>query len=198
MDEIVKLAYRLYDDALDAVCNNNISAAVTGLEKSIMIYDKDIAALNLLGLCYYRLCCFNLARKHWIKSFTLDKLDNPAKEYLELLASPDAKKLMRAYSQGFEALSENNVRLGISIFRTIANQYPDLVEPYLILGLSFYHNRRYIKAYRNWRKALSLDRGNIKASQYLTSFLPVKLKRIGLYSLIAMSFVLLIIYFLMR
>jgi tetratricopeptide (TPR) repeat protein len=197
MDDLKKSAYILYDNALKAVSENNISEALSYLNQSVEICGEDKDTLNLLGLCHYSLCDFDLARQYWSMILAADKEDNRAERYLEYLNSQETVKLILEYRLGLKSLSDKPAGKGIQVFLTIIKQYPDLVEPYLIAGLYYYNARRYAKAAGYWTKVLKLDRGNPKAGKYLAALSTDTAVRFGEYNLAALcvagvSFILLI------
>ena len=74
---------RLYNEGLEAALAQDLSAAATLLEQSILFDKNNYQARNLLGLVYAETGRMADALKHWIVSNSLVSENNPAAGYIE-------------------------------------------------------------------------------------------------------------------
>jgi|GEM_PF-1252217 len=167
MDKINTQAKIFYNNALSLIEVNNITNAVNELEKSVYLNPNDSDSLNVLGLCCYFLCDFNSAFLYWKRSSEINKSDNRSRLYLEFLQSNKFNNLVIQYNNGLEKINEEKIDEAISIFENISKGFPDLIEPYIILGLCHYYLQDTKKAFDYWQKARYRDRGNMKLNDYL-------------------------------
>ena len=79
---IKRLADYYYNTGLTYVRKNEISAAIEKLLQSLALSRENINALNLLGLCFYRMGEYEKANKFWRESLLIEGTDNPASYYL--------------------------------------------------------------------------------------------------------------------
>ena len=157
---IIQKAFILYNEALDLLKENNLSGAHTKLIQSVSLYAKDSNMLNLLGLCSFSLCDFNLAHQSWAQSLRVQEKDNKATEYLAVLESNNFKKLMSNYNLSLEYIHTDKMEKGINVLQKIIEDQADLVEPYLIIALCQIALDNHKEAGLYCRKALEKDAGN--------------------------------------
>ncbi|SFM01497.1 tetratricopeptide repeat protein [Halanaerobium salsuginis] len=155
-----------YQNAVELVKNNNVSEAITELKLCLKFDAKNIAVLNLLGLAYYLKCRFDKAEKTWRKSLALKNSDNKARDYLELITKKDFKELRDEYRK---ILFNEDTAQGrkIKFLKRLIEEYDELIEPYVILGLLYKREGKYQEALKYFYQAYELDSGNKNIKNYI-------------------------------
>ena len=161
------MAHVLYNKAYQSLEEHDISTAFKYLKQSLVYYADDIEALNLAGICSFLLCDFSAAHTYWKRSIEIDDQNNRAKKYIEYLISDSFKTLLNEYNLSIESISNKRYEEAIEHIEKIIEKEPDLVEPYIILGLCCYKLKDYNKAMKYWRNAGTRDTGNAKVKSYM-------------------------------
>ena len=79
MNKIKISAIEYYNSAIESVKENNITNAISMLEKAYEVESKNIEINNLLGLCYFKKCYFKKAIFIWERSIEIDsEINNKA------------------------------------------------------------------------------------------------------------------------
>ena len=99
-----KLFSYYYNMGLKRARSNEITLAANSLLTAVALKADDINALNLLGLCYYRLGKLPTAEYCWMKSLYFNNANNPALEYVKSVR--DEKKNLEDCVLSIEALIE--------------------------------------------------------------------------------------------
>lgn len=162
-------AAQKFNNALLLIRKNELSKAVDELSKSIKLYSEDIETLNLLGLCQYWQCNFDKAYFYWNKSLEISLTDNEAQRYLKTLKSAEFEKMVLIYNNGIELINQGEYSGAISSFEQIINNDSDLIEPYILTGLSYIGLNKFGKAREFFGVALKKDKNNINSLRYLNS-----------------------------
>jgi len=155
-----------YKEAINSIKNNNVSDAIDDLKLCLKFNSKSVSALNLLGLAYYLKCRFDKAEKIWRKSLSLQKDNNKARDYLELITKQDFKEIRREYKNIlFSDQAAKNEK--IRFLKRLIEEYDELIEPYVILGLLYKKDENYEKALKYFYQAYDLDSGNQNIKNYI-------------------------------
>ncbi|TDO94439.1 tetratricopeptide repeat protein [Halanaerobium saccharolyticum] len=155
-----------YKDAMNSIKNNNVSDAVDELKLCLKFNSKSVSALNLLGLAYYLKCRFDKAEKTWRKSLSLQRDNNKARDYLELITKQDFKEIRKEYKD-ILFNDEANRNEKIQFLKKLTAEYDELIEPYVILGLLYKKDENYEKALEYFYQAYDLDSGNQNIKNYI-------------------------------
>ncbi|SIQ64526.1 tetratricopeptide repeat protein [Halanaerobium kushneri] len=155
-----------YREAMKLIKNNNVSDAIDELKLCLKFNSKSVSALNLLGLAYYLKCRFDKAEKTWRKSLSLQKDKNKARDYLELITKQDFKEIRKEYKEIlFNDETEKNRK--IKFLKRLIEEYDELIEPYVILGLLYKKEENYEEALKYFYQAYELDSGNQNIKNYI-------------------------------
>ena len=151
---------------MNSIKNNNVSDAIDKLKLCLKFNSKNVSALNLLGLAYYLKCRFDKAEKTWRKSLSLKKEDNKARDYLELITKNDFKEIRKEY-KNILFNDEAKQKEKIKFLKTLIEEYDELIEPYVILGLLYKKKENYSEALKYFYQAYELDSGNDNIKNYI-------------------------------
>jgi len=155
-----------YKEAMNLIKNNNVSDAIDELKLCLKFNSKSVSVLNLLGLAYYLKCRFDKAEKTWRKSLSLKKDKNKARDYLELITKQDFKEIRKEYKNIlFSDEAEKNQK--IKFLKKLIEEYDELIEPYVILGLLYKKEENYEEALKYFYQAYELDSGNQNIKNYI-------------------------------
>lgn len=155
-----------YRQAMNSIKNNNVSEAIDELKLCLKFNSKSVDALNLLGLSYYLKCRFDKAEKTWKKSLSLKKENNKARDYLELITKKDFKEIRKEYKKIlFNDKADREEK--IKFLKKLIEEYDELIEPYVILGLLYKKESNYSEALKYFYKAYDLDSGNQNIKNYI-------------------------------
>ncbi|RAK04928.1 TolA-binding protein [Halanaerobium saccharolyticum] len=155
-----------YKDAMNSIKDNNVSDAIDELKLCLKFNSKSVSALNLLGLAYYLKCRFDKAEKTWRKSLTLQRDNNKARDYLELITKQDFKEIRKEYKH-ILFNDEANRTEKIRFLKRLIEEYDELIEPYVILGLLYKKDENYEEALEYFYQAYDLDSGNQNIKNYI-------------------------------
>lgn len=155
-----------YKDAVNYIKDNNVSAAIDQLKLCLKFNSKSVSALNLLGLAYYLKCRFDKAEKTWRKSLSLQRDNNKARDYLELITKQDFKEIRKEYKHIlFNDVANRNEK--IRFLKRLIEEYDELIEPYVILGLLYKKDENYEEALKYFYQAYDLDSGSQNIKNYI-------------------------------
>lgn len=155
-----------YKAAMNSIKNNNVSDAIDELKLCLKFNSKSVSALNLLGLAYYLKCRFDKAEKIWRKSLSLRTDNNKARDYLELITKQDFKEIRKEYKNILFS-DEVDQKEKIRFLKRLIEEYDELVEPYVILGLLYKKDGNYEEALKYFYQAYDLDSGNQNIKNYI-------------------------------
>lgn len=155
-----------YKEAMNSIKNNNVSDAIDELKLCLKFNSKSVSALNLLGLAYYLKCRFDKAEKTWLKSLSIQKDNNKARDYLELITKKDFKEIRQEYKNIlFNDETDQNKK--IKFLKRLIEKHDELIEPYVILGLLYKKEENYEEALKYFYQAYDLDSGNENIKNYI-------------------------------
>ncbi len=176
MNYQVRTGFRLFEKifsfyfnkGLESAKNNNISLALDSLTKALSYNPYSTDALNLTGLCLYRLGRFKNAEFYWLRSIEIDSTSNQALSYLGDLKK-SMENLESEYSVVMDLLEKKNYRKALGLFdeKVYAkfSKSVDILNFLGILNLLSGNNRQAIKI---WKEVLIIDTMNYDALSYLT------------------------------
>lgn len=170
MSSLIEISNKYYNDSLNLVKDNKISTAIKNLEKALKYYCKDVDTLNLMGLCKYKLCDFAGACFYWHKSLEYRPDNNRAQYYLDIIEGEEFTKLLETYNEGISRYNKGDYEESIKIIKDINKKNEEWIEPYIILGLSYYNLEDYSCAKRYLEAGINKDIGNNKYLPYLLEF----------------------------
>lgn len=167
MSSLIEISKKYYNDSLELVKDNKISVAVKKLEKALKYYCRNVDILNLMGLCKYKLCDFAEASFYWHKSLEYRSDNNRASYYLSILEGKEFEEILEIYNKGIAKYNEGNYKEAIKIIKVINKKDEEWIEPYIIIGLSYYNLKKYSDAKRYLEKGIKKDIGNNKYLSYI-------------------------------
>ena len=155
-----------YKKAVNLIKNNNVSGAIAELKLCLKFNSKSVPVLNLMGLAYYLKCRFDKAEKTWRKSLSIQKADNKARDYLELITKEDFKEIRKEYKD-ILFNDEANQNEKVKFLKRLIEEYNELIEPYVILGLLYKKEGDYEEALKYFYQAYDLDSGSQNIKNYI-------------------------------
>ncbi len=170
---IDKMSYASYNKGLDLAKENDISNAIIELNKAITYDSANIAALNLLGLCYDRIGRVADACKYWIRSCLIAD-ENVAQKYLNVVEESVAEReklneSIKMYNQAIIYLKQDSLDIAIIQLKNAIDRNHQFVDAYNLLALIYIRQNEGDKAIRLLKKVLDIDIRNDKALRYLES-----------------------------
>ncbi len=155
-----------YKKTMNLMMDNNITEAISELKLSLKLNPRHNASLNMLGFCYYLKCRFDRAEEVWNKSLSIKKDYNEAEEYLNLLNDEEFSRMRIEYKK---MLFSDDKKTGkkIRFLKKVIKEHSDLIEPYIVLGLTYMHKKRFKKALQYFNQAYERDKGSANIQKYI-------------------------------
>lgn len=147
---------------------DRITLAVRKLETAIAMDSGNWEALNVLGLCYYKMGEFSKSKVVWQESTKEYGQDNPAWDYLDTLKSQKFDEFCEKFNDALGLAQQGNYKKAIKVLDGVRKQGFCSVSLLNLLGLCFYGNGKYGKAITLWKSVLTLDKDNPRANDYIT------------------------------
>lgn len=166
MNDLINMSFIYYNKALDYIDKNSISSAKEELEKAVKIYLKDIDILNLLGICEYYLCDFNMANYYWNKSIRIVREGNIASDYLDKLKTDEFSIFINKYNKGLDYFSNEKYVEAIEIFNGLLNYENKFIEIYEILIIAYLEMGDITNAQKYLELFSKFDVGNKRIEVY--------------------------------
>lgn len=169
--KIYALSDAFYNKSLRQVKNNELSAAIINLKKSITLCKTNINARNLLGLIYYKIGKMGDALKHWVISSSYQKSENRATDYL-ILAQQNPKTLdmyndsIKFYNLALNYINQNNDDIGTIQLKKSLELNPDFIDALNLLALCYIYQDESTKAKKLLEHVLEIDNTNPTATKY--------------------------------
>jgi len=166
-----RLSDVFYNKGLRCAKNDNMTDAVTALQKSVTFNKKNIAARNLLGLVYYNIGLVSDALKHWILSVSTEKGNNPARKYLDAFQR-DQQQLerfadsLRMYNLSLAYLKQKSEDMAIIQLKKAIELNENFVDAMNLLCLCYFVSKQKSKALPLVENALRIDSGSVVAVNY--------------------------------
>lgn len=176
MNDLINMSFIYYNKALDYIDKNSISSAKEELEKAVKIYLKDIDILNLLGICEYYLCDFNMANYYWNKSIRIVREGNIASDYLDKLKTDEFSIFINKYNKGLDYFSNEKYVEAIEIFNGLLNYENKFIEIYEILIIAYLEMGDITNAQKYLELFSKFDVGNKRIEVYKKELGEKKLK----------------------
>lgn len=189
-DDIRKPAYKnllgladvYYNQGLDYARNGTISLAIDSLRRAVALNKNHVQALNLLGLCYYRIGEFTLAFREWIFSLNARPRGNRAQMYLSEIEKNESMMAqitacVRCYNRAVEYVKDDNEELAIMQLKKAVERIPDMVNAQLLLALLRIKAKDYFNAQTGLRKVLAIDSENELALKYMGELEKIRARR---------------------
>ena len=176
MNDLINMSFIYYNRALECIDKNNISGAKENLEKAIEIYLKDIDILNLLGICEYYLCDFNMANYYWNKSIRINNERNIAIDYIDKLKTDEFNSLINRYNEGLDYFNREKYEEAIEIFNGLLKSENKFIEIYEILVVAYLESGDTVSAQRYIELLSKMDTGNKSIEIYKDKLLEIKNK----------------------
>lgn len=166
---IENLSRFYYNQGLRQARERQIGTAVQSLTKSVSYDSGNIQAWNLAGLCYYRLGKYKTAQYCWKQSLQRQVAGNAAAEYLADLSS-DLEEAAPYFAM-VASLSKNRKykQAAAVLSKEICSRFDSGTALLNYLGLLLALSGRISGAVKCWTTALSIDRSNAAAAQYLAA-----------------------------
>lgn len=175
--KISKISNRLYNKGLEQVNINDLSGAISSLNKSISFNKGNINARNLLGLIYFEIGHIGDAFKQWVLSSNIRKEDNFANEYID-----DLRQSMRSfekyndsikmYNQAIIYLKQKSDDMAIIQLKKAVDINPKFIDAHNLLSLCYLMQNNKNKAVESINKVLSIDISNQIALNYYKEIYP--------------------------
>ena len=166
-----KLSIRLYNEALEAAREMDLSGAAEKLEQSLLFDKSNMQARNLLGLIYCETGRIADALKHWIISTSMVKDNNPAVGYMDFLQKNGREMekyndAVRMYNQALLYLNHGSDDMAIIQLKKAVDSNPDFIDAYNLLTLCCIEENNYKRAQHFIDIVLKKDKKNPKALKY--------------------------------
>jgi TolA-binding protein len=148
-----------------------LSKAIHLLKKSIRLNTYHIPSKNLLGLIELEIGNIGEALKLWILSTSLQKENNPAKEYLQIIQDDHKrfekyKASLQLYNQALKYLHQKNEDVAMIRLKKAVSLNENFIEAKNLLAFCYIYQKQYHKAMEQVRSVLTIDKGNEKALYY--------------------------------
>lgn len=163
-----------YNKGLEQAGVRDLSGAIESLKMSVLLDKTNIAARNLLGLCYFESGEVVEALSHWVVSKNFRTVGNPAADYVAEVQSKktdfdEKAAAARKFNKVLENASNENYDMALIQLKKIVSQCPGFLKGQLLLALFYMEKKAYARAERALRNVLKVDTGNSMARRYLKS-----------------------------
>ena len=167
--------HELYGDALRLIKDSRIKEGMKLLDKALIIDDKDVEVLNLMGLCNYIYCNFKRARYYFEKSSKLEK-KNKATQYMLTMYSREFYSIYDKYRCSLVLIDNRKYSNAINMVEELKVLNKELITPYEILYLLYRNIGKEDLAFENIEMAYILDKSNEDIARYYNEELKERLK----------------------
>lgn len=165
MDYTMKLTYQShfwYNDGLKKANIRDLTGAIASLRRSLQYNRGNIAARNLLGLCYYGRGEVVEALVEWILSKNFQSHDNIANYYISKIQEVPGEleainQAVKRFNQSIEYAKDYSEDMAIIQLKKAVAEHPTYVKAYQLLALCYIHTEQYANARTALRAAHKLD-----------------------------------------
>ncbi len=172
INRIKTLSLKQYNRGVYCAREGEYSAAIAALSQCVLFDKKNYVARNLLGIAYFQVGMIGDALKQWIISESMKSSKNPASKYIYELQKNgrtlekynDAVSL---YNKAIERFRNGSDDLALIELKKAVDFNPNLVDAYNIMAAYYIGKKDKKKAKFYIEKALSKDKHNPKALEYL-------------------------------
>ena len=160
-----------YNRGLSFAERGHVSDAIDALERSLSFDKYNIAARNLLGLCYFKLGRYGDALLHWRASQEAQESDNLANEYIDFIIfnerhTDKINHSLQIYNSALDHLHNGNTDVAVMRLKKCVELNPDFVDALCLLALAYISLDQPAKGEPYIRRALQIDPSNEKALSY--------------------------------
>lgn len=162
---------RLYNKGLEQAKVRDLTGAAKSLEQSILFDKNNYIARNLLGLVYHEKGQIADALKQWIVSASIERKNNPASRYMDILQK-DGRKMekkndaVQFYNQAISYLQQGSDDLALIQLKRALEYNDNFVEACNLMTLCCLQEKNFDRASYFVQKALKIDQYNPLALHY--------------------------------
>ena len=165
MDYTMKITYQShywYNDGLKKANIRDLTGAISSLRRSLQYNRGNIAARNLLGLCYYGRGEVVEALVEWILSKNFQSHDNIANYYISKVQEVPGEleainQAVKRFNQSLEFAKQYSEDMAIIQLKKAVAEHPTYVKAYQLLALCYIQTEQYSNARTALRAAHKLD-----------------------------------------
>lgn len=165
MDYTMKLTYQShfwYNDGLKKANIRDLTGAIASLRRSLQYNRGNIAARNLLGLCYYGRGEVVEALVEWILSKNFQSHDNIANYYISKVQEVPGEleainQAVKRFNQSLEYAKQYSEDMAIIQLKKAIAEHPSYVKAHQLLALCYIQTEQYANARTVLRAAHKLD-----------------------------------------
>ena len=166
------LSNQWYNDGLKKANIRDLSGAVASLKKSLQFNRDNVAARNLLGLCYYGRGEVVEALVEWVISKNIKSHGNIANYYIKKVQESQAElevinQAIKRYNQALLYCQQGGEDLAAIQLKKVIAAHPTFLKAYQLLTLLYIQTEQYSKARQLIRKAHKLDTTNETTLRYM-------------------------------
>lgn len=147
-------------EALKNIKKGKTKKAEKILEQLILLNNCNTRTLNLLGLCKYTYCNFQLAHRIWEVSYNKDG-NNKAKKYLEKLRSSQEQRLQKMFKIAVDNIKVKRYEEAAITLNEIIEMNGELIPPKILLASIETNTNKIKKMYRTI-EIYKIDETNIE------------------------------------
>lgn len=170
--KFIYLSNQWYNDGLKRANIRDLSGAIVSLKKSLQFNRDNIAARNLLGLCYYGRGEIVEALVEWVISKNIKTHGNIANYYIKKVQETQSEldtnnQAIKKYNQCLVYCQQGGEDLAAIQLKKVIAAHPTFLKAYQLLALLYIQTEQYAKARQLIRKAHKLDTTNEITLRYL-------------------------------
>lgn len=156
---MIENLYQFYfNQGLGSAKNDYLTLAVESLKKAVVLKADAAEAWDLMGLCYYRMGRFGNSRFCWGQSASFSRLwQNDIEE----------EKLHLCLQQIEPLLKKKRFKKAVRIFEKMTASIEGKAHLLSFAGMIKLKSKDYKGAVSDFTQALTIDRSNSKAAEYL-------------------------------
>lgn len=160
-----QISNHLYNEALQLADQRRLSEAAEKLALALRYYKSNTKARNLQGLICFELGEIYQALSAWNISLSLDRVDNPARDYLERLRRSAQQievldQTVRKFNQALAYCRQGDYDLAEIQLKNILENFPHFVQALRLQALLEMRESRYDRAMKLLEEANRTDRSD--------------------------------------
>lgn len=166
------LSNQWYNDGLKKANIRDLSGAIASLKRSLQFNRDNVAARNLLGLCYYGRGEVVEALVEWVISKNIKSHGNIANYYIKKVQESQSElevinQAVKRYNQALAYCQQGGEDLAAIQLKKVISAHPTFLRAYQLLTLLYIQTEQYSKARQLIRKAHKLDTTNEITLRYM-------------------------------
>ena len=170
--KVLRMSNGFYNIGLEKAKVRDLTGAAAALRRSLQLNKRNTAARNLLGLICYERGELSAAIAHWVISSNYDKVDNPAREYLDRVLGDKSEfermsRAIRQYNLALKNARIGNEDIAKATLRRVISQNPRMMRARELLALLYIHASDYSRAARVLKGGLAIDIGSTVCLRYM-------------------------------